>query len=88
MIEKIKQGDFVSISPKHLFPRRREALLRLHSLPQSGTPHQGIVLKVMDVPGAPYGKMYEIFTCGNVLVYVLGFWKFKVLSRVNEEFNK
>ena len=73
MIERPEEGDFVSISSART---------------KGGCIQQGVVLKVMDVPGAPYGKMYEVFTCGVVVVYVQGFWKFKILSRVNEKFNK
>jgi len=72
VIEKPQEGDFVSISSERV---------RLDIM-------QGIILKVMDVPGAPYGKMYEVFTCGTIVVYVQGFWKFKILSRANEEVNK
>jgi len=87
MIEKPQEGDFVSISSNHPDPDRVFEL-RDCGLPEDGTPHQGVVLKVMDVPGTPYGKMYEVFTCGTIVIYVQGFWKFKILSRANEEFNK
>ena len=73
MVEEIKEGDFVSISSERT---------------RFGDIIPGIILKVMDVPGAPYGKMYEVFTCGTIIIYVQGFWKFKILSRANEEVNK
>jgi hypothetical protein len=73
VIERPRRGDFVLISSERV---KFENVV------------QGIVLKVMDAPGAPYGKMYEVFTGGVTVVFVQGFWKFKVLSRVNEKFNK
>ena len=73
VIERPQEGDFVSISSERT---------------RFGDIIQGIILKVMDVPGAPYGKMYEVFTCGTIIIYVQGFWKFKILSRANQEVNK